>query len=305
VSSPWRSCRVSAGRSGRLARPLAVAGIAALAVVFGIMWVRRPIWGYPTRILAAHGFLPAGGLRGLVSSRHPSRSCSSSSTRRSSSPCRSLAVGGCLFIGAVTGLAGLAGSGGALETALPSVFSSLLTAGMVVAIGVWMRQTIAPSLGRRALIAELTAAREELAAAEREAAVAEERARLAREIHDTLAQGFASVVTHLEAADACLGTDEGRARRDLRTAAEVARASLAEARTVLWALRPETIATAGLPARDRAGGGGRRRRGWPGCRGDGLRRRGRSTPRSRSRSCGRRRRRWPTPDAMPRPRTSR
>ncbi len=35
--------------------PLAVAGIAALAVVFGIMWVRRPIWGYSTRILAAHG----------------------------------------------------------------------------------------------------------------------------------------------------------------------------------------------------------------------------------------------------------
>ncbi len=229
--------------------PLAVAGIAALAVVFGIMWVRRPIWGYSTRILAAHGFFQLAAYAGLVLLSPPFAVLQLLVYPQVvfSLPVR-LAVGGCLFIGAVTGLAGLAGSGGALETALPSVFSSLLTAGMVIAIGVWMRQTIAQSLGRRALIAELTAAREELAAAEREAAVAEERARLAREIHDTLAQGFASVVTHLEAADACLGTDEGRARRDLRTAAEVARASLAEARTMLWALRPEAIATAGLPA---------------------------------------------------------
>jgi signal transduction histidine kinase len=37
-----------------------------------------------------------------------------------------------------------------------------------------------------------------LASAERKAGVLEERQRLAREIHDTLAQGFASIVVHLE-----------------------------------------------------------------------------------------------------------
>ncbi len=229
--------------------PLAVAGIAALAVVFWIMWVRRPIWGYPPRALAAHGVFQLVVYTVLVSIS-PSFAVLQLVVYPQivfSLPIRWSIAGG-LCVGAITGVAILAASSGGVETALPWILYNLLTAAMVVAIAVWMRQTIAQSLERRALIAELTAARQDLAAAEREAAVAEERARLAREIHDTLAQGFASVVTHLEAADACLDADEERARRDVRAAEEVARASLADARTLVWALRPETIATAGLPA---------------------------------------------------------
>jgi signal transduction histidine kinase len=229
--------------------PAALAGLAALTVVFWIMWVRRPIWGYAPRIVAVHGVFLLAAYAALVSIS-PSFAVLQLVVYPQvvfSLPIRWSIAGG-LFIGVITGVAILAGSNGAFETALPGILYNLLTAAMVVAIAVWMRQTIAQSIERRALIAELTATRRDLAAAEREAGVAEERARFAREIHDTLAQGFASVVTHLEAADACLDADTERARRDVRAAEEVARASLAEARTLVWALRPETIATAGLPA---------------------------------------------------------
>ncbi len=228
--------------------PLGVAGIGTLAVVFAIMWVRQPIWEYSTRTLAIHGGFQVATYALLVSLSpgfavlqlivYP-QVVFSLPTRWS--------VAGTLFVGAFTGLV-MVGRSADPGVALPWLLGNLLIAALVVVMGVWMRLTIAQSMGRRALIAQLETARRELADAEREAAVAEERARLAREIHDTLAQGFASVVAHLEAADACLGSDPERARLDFRAAQDAARSSLAEARTLVWALRPETIATAGLPA---------------------------------------------------------
>ena len=182
------------------------------------------------------------------------------------------AIAGGFAIGAISALVVLAGAGGDIQAALPGMAGALLTAGMVVALAMWIRETIAQSLERRSLIDQLTAARRELAAAERAAGVADERTRLAREIHDTLAQGFASVVTHLEAADASLAGDPERARRHVTAAEEVARASLAETRTLVWALRPEAIATAGLAAAiERVAGGGRSRARQNRCRGRRLR----------------------------------
>ena len=229
--------------------PAALAGIAALTVAFWIMWVRRPIWGYSPRALAVHGVFQLAVYTALVSIS-PSFAVLQLVVYPQivfSLPIRWSIAGG-LYIGAITALVILIRAAGDLAAALPGMFASLLAALMIIAMAVWVRETISQSMERRALIEQLQAARRELAAAEREAAVAEERARLAREIHDTLAQGFASVVTHLEAADACLDADAERARRDVRAAEEVARASLADARTLVWALRPETIATAGLPA---------------------------------------------------------
>ena len=70
----------------------------------------------------------------------------------------------------------------------------------------------------------------------------EERQRLAGEIHDTLAQGFTSVVMHLEAAEGALETDPGAAHEHLDQARQAARQGLAEARRYLWALRPDVVA---------------------------------------------------------------
>ena len=79
----------------------------------------------------------------------------------------------------------------------------------------------------------------DLAAAERAQGVFAERERLSREIHDTLAQGFTSVVTLARAADAALQRGDVEAVRERlalleRTAAE----NLAEARLIVAALTP-------------------------------------------------------------------
>jgi signal transduction histidine kinase len=136
--------------------------------------------------------------------------------------------------------------GGRLDAAAPHVFSDLVQIAFGFVISLWIGAIARQSLERRELIDELERTRHQLAAAEREEGVLEERGRLAREIHDTLAQGFASVVAHLEVADVSLDTDPPRARRHVQEAEGVARSSLAEARGLAWALRPDALAGGGL-----------------------------------------------------------
>ena len=82
----------------------------------------------------------------------------------------------------------------------------------------------------------------EFAERSRQAAVLEERNRLARDIHDTLAQGFTGVIVQLEAAEdaiACCRRKE--ANEHLQRASELARCSLNEARRSVHALRPQAL----------------------------------------------------------------
>ncbi|MFD0471957.1 sensor histidine kinase [Nonomuraea thailandensis] len=73
----------------------------------------------------------------------------------------------------------------------------------------------------------------------------EERARLAREIHDTLAQGFSGIIAQLEAAEQ--GIDDPEAvRKRIAQAKRLARDSLKEARRSVDALRPEPLERAPL-----------------------------------------------------------
>ena len=77
-------------------------------------------------------------------------------------------------------------------------------------------------------------------------AVVAERTRFAREIHDTLAQGFTGIVVQLNAAEGCLGAAPGAARDHLEKARALARQSLDEARRSVRALRPGWLAQGGL-----------------------------------------------------------
>jgi len=82
----------------------------------------------------------------------------------------------------------------------------------------------------------------EFAERSRQAAVLEERNRMARDIHDTLAQGFTGVIVQLESAEdaiACCRRKE--ANEHLRRASELARHSLNEARRSVRALRPQAL----------------------------------------------------------------
>lgn len=86
----------------------------------------------------------------------------------------------------------------------------------------------------------------QLLAQAREAGMLDERARLAREIHDTIAQGLAGIVTQLEAAGAA-DDDPVVRRRHIDTATALARESLTEARRSVDALGPRQLVEARLP----------------------------------------------------------
>ncbi|MFI6349249.1 sensor histidine kinase [Streptomyces sp. NPDC050560] len=110
--------------------------------------------------------------------------------------------------------------------------------------GWWVQRIIKQSRGRADLIEQLAAARAELAESERQAGMLAERQRLAMEIHDTLAQGFTSIVMLLEAADSA-PPDQARAHRE--RAARAARENLAEARALVSAQPPTELTGSSLP----------------------------------------------------------
>ncbi|MGW3563286.1 sensor histidine kinase [Streptomyces sp. NPDC000941] len=113
-------------------------------------------------------------------------------------------------------------------------------------LGLWMHRFIDQSNERQEqLTAELTSAQEELAAAYQRQGAAEERERLAREIHDTLAQGFASIVVLAEAARAAADGDPERCAQQLISIEQTARENLAEARVLVGSGVPKGAVTAG------------------------------------------------------------
>jgi signal transduction histidine kinase len=86
-----------------------------------------------------------------------------------------------------------------------------------------------------------------LSLAQRRAGVLEERQRLAREIHDTLAQGFASIIVHFERAEQMDSLSGSPAKAHFDLARSVAREGLEDARRMLGALRPEVLEQRALP----------------------------------------------------------
>ena len=110
--------------------------------------------------------------------------------------------------------------------------------GFSVLLGFWVARIIDQSKERADLIDQLEAARSDLAAAENARGALAERERVAREIHDTLAQGFTSIVMLAQGAAARLPKDADGAAQRLGTIEEVARANLAEARALVAALSP-------------------------------------------------------------------
>jgi len=130
---------------------------------------------------------------------------------------------------------------------LAALAQSGISLGFAVLFGFWMYSIIGQSIDRRTVIDELERTRQELATVSHRAGVLAERERLAREIHDTVAQGFTSVVVLLELAESDVDTDPAAARQRLATARETARQNLAEARALVAALTPVDLQAAPLP----------------------------------------------------------
>ncbi|GAA0429934.1 two-component sensor histidine kinase [Acrocarpospora corrugata] len=102
--------------------------------------------------------------------------------------------------------------------------------------GPWISRIIHQSKERANLIAELEASRAEVARLSAESGALAERERLAGEIHDTLAQGFTSIIMLIQAAQA-----QPDSARHLHLAVQTARENLAEARALVAALGPAPL----------------------------------------------------------------
>jgi signal transduction histidine kinase len=86
----------------------------------------------------------------------------------------------------------------------------------------------------------------QLVAQARESGAQDERQRLAGEIHDTLAQGLAGIITQLQAAERS-ASSQGEPEEHVARALRLARSSLTEARRSVRALAPQELARAHLP----------------------------------------------------------
>jgi len=116
-----------------------------------------------------------------------------------------------------------------------------LMAASALFLFLYVNAIISQSTVRQTLIEELQATQAQLADSERRQGTLMERQRLAREIHDTLAQGFISITMLLEAAKASLTSNRNAAQEQLDQAQQTAKDGLAEARRVVNALRPEVL----------------------------------------------------------------
>lgn len=116
-----------------------------------------------------------------------------------------------------------------------------------IALGLWVTQIAEQSEERAELVHQLQAAQDELAATHHAAGVVAERERLAQEIHDTLAQGFTSVVMLAQTTAAELDRGHAQAARGrVEQIEQVARHNLAEARALVAAFGPADLQDATL-----------------------------------------------------------
>ena len=119
----------------------------------------------------------------------------------------------------------------ATQSAVAMAFSVLL--------GLWVTQVAEQSEERAELLVRLEEAQEEIGRSHHAAGVAAERERMAQEIHDTLAQGFTSIVMLSQTAEADLRRENPRSAADRVALIErTARDNLAEARALVAAFAP-------------------------------------------------------------------
>lgn len=110
-------------------------------------------------------------------------------------------------------------------------------------MGAFISSIIKQSTDRQRLIDDLTRSRANLMKVEREAGRLAERQRLARDIHDTLAQHFTSIIIHLSAAK---HSNPEAVQSEVQQAEDAAREGLDEIRRIVWDMQPEQIEKASL-----------------------------------------------------------
>lgn len=164
-------------------------------------------------------------------------------------PLREAVVGAVVVLAAV--LVSPLRSGGTLAVA--DVLGPVIGAAVALAISRGQQQLVREAIERQRLVESLIRAQQEaavlhgeLAAEQRNSGILAERTRLSRDIHDTLAQGFSSILLLARAARS--DTDTDHLHGLLAQIEASAAANLAEARRVVGALAPKDLESHGLPA---------------------------------------------------------
>ncbi|QIS75793.1 sensor histidine kinase [Streptomyces sp. DSM 40868] len=144
---------------------------------------------------------------------------------------------------ALTVFGGTLGQGWSPQFLTGNTVFTLAAYAIGTGLGLWIHRFVGQSNERQELLtAELALTQEELALAHQRQGAAEERERMAREIHDTLAQGFASIVVLAEAARAALTSDPGRSAQQLASIEQTARENLTEARVLVGSVPVSGVA---------------------------------------------------------------
>jgi signal transduction histidine kinase len=221
---------------------LVVAAAAGLSALYWLLVARHPEWWERRLGILAGFWAVACGLTALLATLNESFTI----LMYGLYPLMFATLGwwGMVPVVGLTALMGWAlggwGSGSALVTNL------LATAGLAAVISVFINVTARQSEQRRDALNALAATRAQLAETARQAGVLAERERLARELHDTVAQGFISVVTQLESAEQVLDERPQEAHERLEIARRTARENLQELRATVRALRPDLLSDAPL-----------------------------------------------------------
>jgi len=105
--------------------------------------------------------------------------------------------------------------------------------------GAWHRALLDAMARQATLALHQSQLAEQSRSEARRQAVLEERNRLARDIHDTLAQGFAAILMQLQGAQRSAAALPPGVARSLETAVDLARTHMVEARRSVCALRPQ------------------------------------------------------------------
>ena len=121
---------------------------------------------------------------------------------------------------------------------------------LVIAVSVYFSNRITAvtkeSRERGLLIQRLREQQREIAELSEQQGAAAERERIAREMHDTLAQGFTSIVTLGHAVQGELDADPVTARRHIELMTDTAQENLQESRRIIAALTPGRLAESTL-----------------------------------------------------------
>jgi signal transduction histidine kinase len=115
-------------------------------------------------------------------------------------------------------------------------------------MGRWIDRVIVQSRERAQLLAALESTRSELANVHRSAGIAAERDRMGTEIHDTLAQGFTSLLMLVRGVQTSLVTNPEGALKLLKVAEQTAQDNLDEARALISNSRPAPLQNAPITA---------------------------------------------------------